>query len=383
MPRRPVILMDFEEAFNSFSGIPLSVVNDALCLFHADADLILWYHNEKKTLKILDWMDEFFNEEQRSRIRLLPSRPPNFVMWIAQIFPRLSLEKTSCDFVYSRLFPHLPIKDKPVTLLRIDDPFGDQASFWQNFIEDFRKGIGVKNSLARSLRTKGMSKLTPTNTIKVFNSNWTLNLWNSIYRNVSARDLVIYPPVQFSIDDFFSKSKEITNNPSKRPYFVFIGGQRQRKDPLSIINLWASDLKKHNFDLVLIGDIPEHLMTENLRQAIFKGRFFILKNLSRNELRNTLESSAGVVFNSKGEGFGNPIAEAIYLKQNLICNDLEVFREVAGEYALYFQSGQSTQALRLLSDLSKSKQKRKSVKEAPNNYTISEAIERWQFIHNP
>jgi hypothetical protein len=228
-----------------------------------------------------------------------------------------------------------------------------------------------------------MSKLTPTNTIKVFNSNWTLNLWNSIYRNVSARDLVIYPPVQFSIDDFFSKSKEITNNPPKRPYFVFIGGQRQRKDPLSIINLWASDLKKHNFDLVLIGDIPEHLMTENLRQALFKGRFFILKNLSRNELRNTLESSAGVVFNSKGEGFGNPIAEAIYLKQNLICNDLEVFREVAGEYAMYFQSGQSTQALRLLSDLSKSKQKRKSVKEAPNNYTISEAIERWQFIHNP
>ena len=353
-------------------------MNDVLSLLHIDVDLILWYHNEHKTSKILDWMHNYLSPEQKERITLLNSRPSNSLIWISLFLPSSFFKRTNYDYIYVRLFPRLPISGNHMTILRIDDPFGSYSSPIGNLFADILSKKGLRNSIARSLRTFGLRQLDKDKTKKVFNSKWTMKQWSEIYKDVSNQDLVIYPPVQFSIDDYFGKSKTSKKPKVTRPYFVFIGGQRQRKDPLSIIELWALNLENEIFDFILIGHIPDNLLSGAVRKAIETGRLSFRKNISNTDLREILQLSRGLIFNSKGEGFGNPIAEAIYLRINLICNDLEVFKEVAGNYANFFESGNHAQALTILAELSQSEIK--ALKSPPRSYEFRDAIESWRFL---
>ncbi len=52
-------------------------------------------------------------------------------------------------------------------------------------------------------------------------------------------------------------------------------------------------------------------------------------------------SAGALLMASEGEGFGLPIVEAAQAGLAVIARDLPVFREVAGEHALYFPSGQA------------------------------------------
>lgn len=378
MNSRPRILIDFEEAFNTFTGIPLSVVNDILSLLHLDVDLFLWYHDEQKTSKILKWMNDYLSPEQKEKVTLLNSRPSNSLIWISLFLPSSFFKRTNYDYIYVRLFPRLPISGNYMTILRIDDPFGSYSSPIGNLFADILSKKGLRNSIARSLRTFGLRQLDKDKTIKIFNSKWTMKQWSEIYKDLRNQDLVIYPPVQFSIDDYFGKSKTSKKPKVTRPYFVFIGGQRQRKDPLSIIELWALNLENEIFDFILIGHIPDNLLSGAVRKAIETGRLSFRKNISNTELREILQLSRGLIFNSKGEGFGNPIAEAIYLRINLICNDLEVFKEVGGEYPFYFGTGNFHEAILILRKLSKSRLNKK--KKPENLYDIQSAINRWSKV---
>ena len=51
-------------------------------------------------------------------------------------------------------------------------------------------------------------------------------------------------------------------------------------------------------------------------------------------------AARGIVFASLSEGFGIPIVEGAVMDLPVLCSDIEVFREVAGDDALYFDPRQ-------------------------------------------
>lgn len=378
MAAKTTVLIDFEEAFKSHTGIPMSTVNDALSIICCQVDVILWYSHSARTHQIQEWIEQVLTEKQRSHVRLLSTRPSNKIMWLKQLVPKFFEQNIACNFAYSRLFPFLPIRGNHMTLLRIDDPFGSKPSFFSNFRNDFANGNGLKNSLARSLRTQGFRNLSKHKTIKIFNSAYTCNTWNNIYGNVTEADKIIYPPVQFSVDDYFTNPKVPQVKPKSRPYFIFVGGQRQRKDPMSIVNLWAETFPSKLYDFVIVGAVPSKLLNQNVIQAMQAGRLRIVQNISSEELRNLILNSRALIFNSKGEGFGNPIAEAIYLGIDVVCNDLEVFREVAGMHAQYFKSGNNNEAISILDSLAKFKAKKSKFRFT--QYSFGYAIHLWKIL---
>lgn len=349
--KRISILVDFEDAFTTPTGIPTALVNDAICLILSGFDLILWYSDKAKTTKIYSWMSEYLNAEQQSRIHLLNSRPRNLVMWVAQFAPWIFKQNVNCDFSYASLFPRLPIKGYHRPILRIYDPFGSHNSPLKTLFNTLLSGATMKNTLARTVRTYGYFKLNKQHLVKIYISESTRKLCYSIYHDSNPNDLVIYPTVQFAVQDLVSKSTKpmITNN--LKPYFIFIGGQRQRKNPLSIINLWAESLHLYKFNLVIVGSIDVNTLSPAVLKAINSGRLITLKNISVDELRARIENSAGIVYNTLPDGFGYPIAEGIYLQKPVICNDLEVFREIGGNYPHFFEIENYTQALQILTDI--------------------------------
>jgi len=68
----------------------------------------------------------------------------------------------------------------------------------------------------------------------------------------------------------------------------------------------------------------------------------ILTNyISREELKYLYEKSSAIIFPSLYEGFGFPPLEAAYMGKTAIVSDLEVFRELYGDYPIYFDKTSS------------------------------------------
>jgi len=370
--------MDFEEAFKSFTGIPLSTINDALCIVKSNHEVILWYSDNKKKVKIEEWINTFFNQEEKGRIHLLQTRPSNFKMWLAQIFPIFPKKRIPCEFAYSRLFPKLPVVGVGTNLLRIDDPLGGHSHALKSFILDTSNSMKIKQALARSFRILGYSKMGLERTIRIFNSNYTKDTWHKIYLQPNLQDFVVYPPVQFSIEDSYLKTHDEIEKVEVAKYFVFIGGQRQRKDPVSIIQAWANKLEQSSFDFVVVGSIDEMFFSSEMKIASALGRLRIVKNVSSQQLREIIVSSQGIVFNSKGEGFGNPIAEGMYFGVPVICNDLEVFKEVGKEYPHFFRTGDFSHAINILQDLASGQLR--ITRRRVTDYDVESTINMWRQL---
>lgn len=65
-------------------------------------------------------------------------------------------------------------------------------------------------------------------------------------------------------------------------------------------------------------------------------RLFWLEGISDEYLEKVYAASSCLIAASEGEGFGLPLIEAAQHKLPIIARDIPVFREVAGEHALYF-----------------------------------------------
>jgi hypothetical protein len=389
------ILVDFEDAFSSYSGIPVSLINDTACLVFNGFELILWYNDALKKEKIYTWMSTYFTEKQRSKIHLLDTRPNNFKMWIFQIFPVLFRQSISCDYVYTTHFPQLPIKGKHKKVLRIYDPFVNSKNDLNIRVSKLYSRKKLKVFCAKKLRTYSYFRMNKKHLIKIYSSQATRNLWQSIYGDVAETDMVIYPTLQFAIEDasevfrvngsgldFKKAQTRLIGGGSQLPYFIFIGGQRQKKDPLSIINLWAEKIDSHNFDLVLIGKLHHRKLHPLVENSITQGRLRIFDNLDTQDLRMAIENSLGVVYNTLPDGFGYPVAEGLYLLKPVICNDLEIFREIGGNLPYFFESGDMHQALKILSQICEGVSLK--VNSQSHSFDLSQNLKNWNqcFLQN-
>jgi glycosyltransferase involved in cell wall biosynthesis len=376
--KTPSILIDFEDAFTSYSGVPTALVTDVICLILAGFEVTLWYSDRAKTAIIKSWISEYLREEEQLKVKLLETRPSNLKMWILQLNPWLGKKSDEYDYSVATLFPRLPTKSRFKEILRIHDPYGPDKNFLITFLLTVRQGAGVKNALARTIRTYSYSRIDRNNLILIFNSNENRNLWYSIYKNPKTSDLVIYPTVQFAVQELLDGKCQNLRLELSAPFFIFIGGQRQRKDPLSIIELWAENLDLYDFNLIVVGSIDEEKLSQSVKKARQLNRVKFLKYLSLNEMRVWIEKSIGVVFNSRGEGFGFPIAEGIYLGKPVICNDLEVFKEIGGKYPYFFESGNYEEALEIL--LAISEDRAGPNEKPPKSFDLKEGVMSWKVL---
>lgn len=90
-----------------------------------------------------------------------------------------------------------------------------------------------------------------------------------------------------------------------------------------------------------IGWAPESLLSR-MRDHPERGRrLHILNDASDAQLKQVLDEADAVIMASSAEGFGLPIVEALANDVPVIASDISVFREVAGEAAIYFTMGSS------------------------------------------
>ncbi len=142
----------------------------------------------------------------------------------------------------------------------------------------------------------------------------------------------------------------------KKPTFLMVGTVEPRKGYQQVLaafeQLWA---KGKDINLLIVGKrgwLVEELLHKMDNHPEYNRHLFWLQEVSDEYLREIYTSSICLIAASETEGFGLPMIEAARYSLPVIARDIPVFREVAQEYAFYFNNDDEA-------------------------YTIAEAVEKW------
>jgi glycosyltransferase involved in cell wall biosynthesis len=128
---------------------------------------------------------------------------------------------------------------------------------------------------------------------------------------------------------------------SGAPTFLMVGTVEPRKGHRQVIEafelLWKNGVE---VNLAIVGKIGWLMdgFKESMESHPFQGsRLFHLNGVSDEYLDHVYEVSDCLIAASSGEGFGLPLVEAARKGIPIIARELPVFREVAGDHAMYFE----------------------------------------------
>jgi glycosyltransferase involved in cell wall biosynthesis len=127
---------------------------------------------------------------------------------------------------------------------------------------------------------------------------------------------------------------------SQAPSFLSVGTIEPRKGHAQTLAafelLWSEGV---NVNLVIVGKqgwMMESLVSRLKSHKLLNKRLFWLQGISDEYLEKVYGASTCLLAASEGEGFGLPLIEAANQRLPIIARDIPIFREVAGEYAYFF-----------------------------------------------
>ncbi|MDN4982474.1 glycosyltransferase family 1 protein [Bradyrhizobium sp. WYCCWR 13022] len=160
-----------------------------------------------------------------------------------------------------------------------------------------------------------------------FVSNYSMMRFRELlpqFAHLPAR--VVYPRTRFDAPDVLHLPAP-SGRPG-RPNFVIIVSNEPRKNVATVLRAFRNIPQA---DLVVIGYAGQISRMSNLPKNVrFAGY------VDEQEKAALIAEAHGLIMPSLAEGFGIPIIEALAANTPVLCSDIAVFREVAGELADYF-----------------------------------------------
>ena len=127
---------------------------------------------------------------------------------------------------------------------------------------------------------------------------------------------------------------------SSIPTYLVVGSLEPRKNHALILDafdqLWQQG---YDVNLAIVGAFgwkSENLLDRIQHHPEFGRRLILIRDATDRDLTALYDKSAALIIASLVEGFGLPIVEAFQRGTKVICSDIPVFREVAGDQAVYF-----------------------------------------------
>jgi glycosyltransferase involved in cell wall biosynthesis len=114
------------------------------------------------------------------------------------------------------------------------------------------------------------------------------------------------------------------------PYFITATSEEPRKNIQAIVRAFRQWLRGRA-NAVILGDVDSRRYCPDPEANVYFPGY-----VSDAEKIAFFGAARGMVFPSLSEGFGIPIVEGAVLGLPVLCSDIEVFREVAGDNAFYF-----------------------------------------------
>ncbi|PMP89837.1 MAG: glycosyltransferase family 1 protein, partial [Hydrogenobaculum sp.] len=124
-------------------------------------------------------------------------------------------------------------------------------------------------------------------------------------------------------------------------FYLMVGTIEPRKNHLLVLKafhkIWEEDESAPN--LVIAGRLGWKYkeVLDSINTSPFKNKkLFFLENPPDAELEYLYQHAKALIMASIREGFGLPVIEAMVRKVPVFASDIPVFREIAGDYPVYF-----------------------------------------------
>lgn len=118
-------------------------------------------------------------------------------------------------------------------------------------------------------------------------------------------------------------------------YILTVSSFHPRKNLKRLIEAFQN-ITDHNLELYIIGNFDKNFTREELNINVSNSRIKILTNIKDQELKKYYKEAKLFVYSSLYEGFGIPIIEAMSCDIPVCVSNINVFKEVCGENATYF-----------------------------------------------
>lgn len=127
-------------------------------------------------------------------------------------------------------------------------------------------------------------------------------------------------------------------------FFLVIGNNHHNKNLKVVIDTYQKYKDMEDLPKVKVLGRFEQNKVFNFQRLSYPRGIEVISNPSDELLFSHIIKSRALIIPSLYEGFGIPLLEAILHRKRVICSDLEVFNEIAGEYPSYFDAN-STESL--------------------------------------
>lgn len=157
------------------------------------------------------------------------------------------------------------------------------------------------------------------------------------------------------------------------PVFLMVSTIEPRKNHAYLLDAferaWAAGSKARLCIVGKIGWKCEDLIERIRRHPQLNSRLFMFNNLSDHSLEHAYQNATALVFPSYVEGFGLPLVEAMQRGLPAMGSDIEVFREIGGEFMAYFNLEDPQSLADLVSGM-----------ENSGVFPASRPLDQWQWL---
>ncbi len=195
---------------------------------------------------------------------------------------------------------------------------------WIKMIMVFDGAICISHAVADELKAWRYNNISPR--IRPFRIEW-FHLGADIENSMPSKGLP-------------SNAEDVLTIFQSKPSFLMVGTIEPRKGHRQVLTafeqIWNTRTDV-NLVIVGVGGWMVNKLIELIRNhAERNNRLFWLKGISDEYLEKVYSSCTCLIAASEGEGFGLPLIEAAQHELPIIARDIPVFREVAGDHAVYF-----------------------------------------------
>ncbi len=132
--------------------------------------------------------------------------------------------------------------------------------------------------------------------------------------------------------------KSIFSNDSD--VWLAVGTIEPRKNHVTIVKAFEKFIASgSNSKLIIMGWVgwkSDQILCDIIDSPLYGNKIFMFNNASDSELEFCYLNCEGLIFASFTEGFGLPLVEAMKRNIRVLASDIPVFREIGGQYPIYF-----------------------------------------------
>lgn len=195
---------------------------------------------------------------------------------------------------------------------------------WLEVVSENDEAICISKSAANDL--KSFIGNTTNSHLLPFNISW-FHLGADFHNSISKK--AIHQDSSIILDKLKNKIN-----------FLMVGTIEPRKGHAHVISAFENFWQKgQKINLIIVGKkgwMVDSLIKKILSHKELNKRLYWLDGISDQFLVKIYDVSTCMIAASEGEGFGLPLIEAAMHKVPIIARDIPVFREIAGDYASYF-----------------------------------------------